>query len=299
MDRLDAIKIFVRVVESGGSFTAVARELGLRQPTVSKQIAALEEHLGAQLLMRTSRSLSLTEAGRDFFESAAKTIGELEAAESRIGHGLRSPTGRVRVAIAPGFGELFVVPRLPAFFKRYPHVTLDVIASERPANLVEDGFDVAIRNGAMVESSLVARKIGSTAVVVVASPEYLAKQGEPQKPSDLDHHSCIVFLQGQIGPHPWVFAGRSGTVSYPVDGSFRTNDAQLIRTAILGGMGAAQVPYWLFPEELASGRVTRILRRYEPSSIPISAVRPANRRLPTRVSVFIDFVAEALAESSP
>jgi LysR family transcriptional regulator for bpeEF and oprC len=293
MDRLDTMKMFVRVVESG-NFSAAARELGVGQPTVSKQIAALEAHLGAQLLMRTSRRVALTEAGRDFFESASKLMAELDAAESRIGRGLRSPSGRVRVSVAPSFGALYIVPRLPEFFRRYPEVKIEVLVSDRSANLIEDGIDVAIRNGELAESSLIARKIGTTPIIVVASPAYLNEHGEPTKPSDLESHRCIVF-SSQTGPRPWLFAGRNQPVSYLPDGSFLTNDGEQIRAAVLGGLGVAQVPHWLCARDLELGSVRRILRKYEPGTLPISAVRPASRRLATKVTVFIDFVAETLA----
>src|ERR1700756_2098539 len=184
MDRLEGIKIFVRVVESG-SFSAVARELGARQPAISKQGAALEEHLGAQLLMRTSRSLSLTEAGRDFYESAVRLMSDLEAAESRIGSGQASPSGVVRVTAAHAFSRLYVVPKLPLFRERYPKVVVEMLVSERTSNLVEEGIDLAIRNGALSDSSLVARKIGVSAIIAVASTEYLERKGEPRRPSDL------------------------------------------------------------------------------------------------------------------
>jgi DNA-binding transcriptional LysR family regulator len=144
MDRLDAIRVFVRVVESG-SFSVVARELGVGQPTVSKQIAGLERYLGAQLLMRTSHAVRLTDAGRDFFESSSRLLEELQAVESRIGRGLQAPSGRVRVSVAPSFGALYLVPRLQEFFRRFPDVSIEVLATDRTTNLVEDGIDVAIR----------------------------------------------------------------------------------------------------------------------------------------------------------
>lgn len=228
MDRLDAIRVFVRVVESR-SFSAVARELGVGQPTVSKQIAGLERYLGAQLLLRTSHAVRLTDAGRDFFESSSRLLEELEAAESRIGRGLQAPSGRVRVSVAPSFGALYLVPRLREFFRRFPDVSIEVLATDRTTNLVEDGIDVAIRNGELADSSLVARRVGSMPIVVVA----------------------------------------------------------------------AQAPYWLFAQDLSAGTVLRILRKYEPPALPISAVRPASRRLATKVSVFIDFVAETLAQVPP
>src|SRR4029077_21276501 len=165
MDRLDAIRVFVRVVESG-RFSAVARELGVGQPTVSKQIAGLERYLGAQLLMRTSHAVTLTDAGRDFFESSSRLLAELDAAESRIGRGLTAPSGRVRVSVAPSFGALYIVPRLGEFFRRYPEVSVEVLVSDRTSNLIEEGIDVGIRNGELAESSLIARKLGTSPIVV-------------------------------------------------------------------------------------------------------------------------------------
>jgi DNA-binding transcriptional LysR family regulator len=293
MDRLDTIKVFVRVVESG-NFSAVARELGVGQPTVSKQIAALEAHLGAQLLTRTSRKVGLTDAGRDFFESASNVMAELDAAESRIGRGVTSPSGLVRVSVAPSFGALYIVPRLPELFRRYPDVSVEVLASDRTVNLVEDGIDVAIRNGALPESSLIVRRIGSSRVIVVASPAYLSERGEPKKPRDLERHRCVVFAS-QTGPRPWQFAGKSRGASFLPAASFRTNDGEQIRAAVVGGLGVAQVPHWLCARDLEAGSVRRILRKYEPEPIPMSAVRPATRRPASRVTVFIDFLAEALA----
>jgi len=297
MDRLDAIRVFMRVVESG-SFSAVARELGVGQPTVSKQIAGLERYLGAQLLMRTSHAVTLTDAGRDFFESSSRFLEELEGAESRIGRGLQAPSGRVRVSVAPSFGALYLVPRLHEFFRRFPDISVEVLASDRTANLVEDGIDVAIRNGELADSSLVARRVGSEPIVVVASTQYLRAEGEPTKPSDLAKHRCIVF-SSQTGPRAWTLVGRNGAVSYLPEGQFMTNDGEQIRAAVLTGLGIAQAPYWLFAQDLSAGTVVRILRKYEPPALPISAVRPASRRFATKVSVFIDFVAETLAQVRP
>jgi DNA-binding transcriptional LysR family regulator len=289
MDRLDTMRMFVRVVESG-SFSGAARELGVGQPAVSKQIASLERHLGAQLLLRTSRSLVVTDAGRYFFESAAKLISDLDAAESRIGRGLRAPSGLVRVSAAPSFGALCIVPRLPEFFRRYPDVSVELLVSDRSARLIEEGIDVGIRIGELPESSLLARKIGTTEVVVVASRAYLKARGEPSSPGDLKRHPCIVFAS-QTGPRPWRFEGKSKPFSFLPESSFRTNSGEEIRAAVLAGLGIAQVPYWLCARDLDAGELKRILRKHEPRALPITAVRPANRRLATKVSVLIDFLA--------
>lgn len=296
MDRLDAIKIFLRVVESG-SFSAVARELDIGQPAVSKQVASLEAHLGAQLLMRTSRNLSLTEAGRDFYESALRLIGDLEAAESRIGRGQTSPAGLVRVTAAHAFSRLYVVPRLPEFLAKYPNLNVEMLVSERTSNLVEEGIDLAIRNGPLADSRLVARKIGSSPVVFVASMEYLSRRGEPSKPDDCDTHDAVLFVS-QEGVRPWGLGGRHGPASYQPRGNFRTNDGEQLREAVLAGLGITQAPLWLFSRDLASGAVKRILTDYEPDPIPINAVWSTGRRMAGKVSVFIEFLTDVLADFS-
>jgi DNA-binding transcriptional LysR family regulator len=295
MDRFEGIKIFVRVVERG-SFSAVARELGTGQPAISKQVAALEERLGAQLLMRTSRSLSLTEAGRDFYESVVPLISDLEAAESRIGSGQASPSGVVRVTAASGFSHHYVVPQLTAFRARYPKIVVEMLVSERMSNLVEEGIDLAIRNGALADSSLIARKIGEFAVIAVASADYLERKGEPTRLSDLDHHDGVIFVS-QDGPRPWTFASRAGVISYQAAASFRSNDGEELHAAVLAGLGIMQAPSWLFAADIRAGTVRRILRDHEPSKLPISAVRPASRRQPSKVAAFVDFLAELLAET--
>lgn len=296
MDRLDAIKIFVRVAESG-SFSAVARELSIGQPAVSKQVASLEAHLGTLLLMRSSRKLSLTEAGRDFYESAVRLIGDLEVAESRVGSGRTSPSGLVRVTAAHAFSRLYVLPRLPEFLAKYPNISVEMLVSERTSNLVEEGIDVAIRNGVLIDSSLVARQIGKTPVVFVASTEYLERRGTPATPDDCDVHDAVLFVS-QDGVRPWRTGGSHGPASYQPHGKFRTNDGEQLRDAVRHGLGITQAPLWLFKRDLASGAVRRILTGYEPEPIPINAVRPSGRNMASKVSVFIDFMAGLLAEVS-
>jgi DNA-binding transcriptional LysR family regulator len=293
MDQIAAIRVFVRVVESG-SFSAVAREAGVGQPAISKQISALEAHLGAQLLRRTSRSLSLTEAGQDFYEAAVRLIDDLQAAESRIGKGQTAPSGLIRVTVAPVFGRLYLVPRLHDFFARYPDISVEFIVSDRVINLVEEGVDLAIHNGELKDSTLIARRIATTPVVTVASTVYLDRHETPVSPTDLDAHRCIIFAPQGV-PRAWGFEGKFGDIAYQPRGHFRTNDADQIRAAVLCGLGLAHTPGWLFAGEFARGTVRRVLCDYEPTPLPISAVHPAGRRLATKVRVFIDFLAEILA----
>jgi DNA-binding transcriptional LysR family regulator len=296
MDRLDAIRMFVRVVECG-SFSAVAREAGVGQPAISKQIAALEAHLGAQLLRRTSRSLSLTEAGQEFYESSVRLTEDLEAAESRVGRGQVAPSGLVRVAVAPAFGRLCVTPRLRDFFARYPDITIELQATDRLVNLVEEGVDLAIHTGELEDSSLIARKLATTPVITVAAPVYLEAHGQPASPSDLARHQCVIYAP--LGaPKPWGFKGKFGSIVYIPTGSFRSNDAEQIRAAVLSGVGLAHTPGWLFTREIASGEVRLVLRDYEPGALPISALHPGGRRLATKVRVFIDFLAQILGDET-
>jgi LysR family transcriptional regulator, regulator for bpeEF and oprC len=261
MDQLEAIRMFVRVVDSG-SFSAVARETGIGQPAVSKQIAALEARLGAQLLRRTSRSLSVT--------------------------------GLIRVTVAPVFGRVHLLPRLGEFFARFPDIVVEILVTDRAVDLVQEGVDVAIHNGPLTDSTLVARKIAVTPVVTVATPEHLERHGEPRSPSDLDGRECITFVSGGAA-RPWRFKGKFGETVHHPKGRLRTNDAEQIRAAVLAGLGLAHTPGWLFTREIASGDVRRILRKYEGDPLSISAVHPGGRRLATKVCVFVDFLAEVFA----
>lgn len=296
MDRLEAIQAFVRVVETG-SFSVTAREQGVSQSTVSKQIAALEAHLGAELLLRTSRSFGLTEPGAAFYESVVRLLGDLEAAESHVGRRQVSPAGLVRATVAPVFAGLYLIPRLHAFFAEYPNIELELRTAPELEDLIARGLDIAIHNGPLTDSSLIMRKIASVPVVAVAAPSYIERKGTPTGLRDLDQHECIVFAP-HGDPFAWKFRVDGRDVRIKPVGRFRTHDAEQIRAAALAGVGVAQTPGWLFTREIASGRVVRILRDYEPDEIAISAVYPGSRRLPGKARVFAQFVAKCLAEDS-
>jgi LysR family transcriptional regulator for bpeEF and oprC len=293
MDRLDAMQLFVRVVESG-SFSKAARAEGVVQSTVSKQIAALEDHLGAQLLNRTSRGIGLTAAGQDFYDSAVRLLGELEEAEARVGRGQIAPSGLVRVATSAGIGRMYLVPRLPEFFARYPEIRLDFDVTERHVSLIEDGVDVALRIGNLADSTLIARRIGSAGMATVATPAYLDRAGEPRTPADLAAHACVGFIF-QDAPQPWRFNGPAGPIVIEPRGAFRSNDAEHIRAAVLAGVGIGHNAGWLYAPEIASGALKPLLGDFAPHPNPIHAVTPAGRRVPGRVRVFIDFLAEVCA----
>jgi DNA-binding transcriptional LysR family regulator len=294
MDRLDAIAAFQRVVETG-SFSAVARERRVAQPTISKQIAALEAHLGAQLLNRTSRSLSLTEAGQEFYEAASRLLADLEAAESRIGRRQASPSGVLRVTLSAGFGRMHVVPLLPAFLALYPEIAVDITISDRFLDLVEEGLDLAIRIGHLNDSSLIARRLGFSGRRTVATQSYLDRHGIPLSPQDLAHYEGIAFVFRGT-PQDWRFRGPDGPMEIRPAGRVRANDAENIRQAVLSGLGIAHVPAWLFHAEIRRGEVKVLLEKWQPPADPIHAVYQAARRPATKTRVFIDYLADAFAK---
>ena len=296
MDRLNAIRLFVRLVECG-SFSAVGREEGIGQPTVSKQIAALEQYLGAQLVLRTSRQVVITAAGQAFYESAKPLMEGFDSLESSVGTRQQSPQGLVRLTTAPAYGRLCVTPLLPGFFRQYPHVALELSVSERQVDLVGEGVDLAIRHGPLVDSSLTARKLSETESLLVASPGYIAAKGRPARLADLDGHTGVVFARNHER-RPWRFKVGRETVHRVPQGSFFTGDAEQVRAAVLHGLGIAQAPRWLFGAEIDTGQIEVLLPEFQPERMATHLVYPAGRRVPTRVRVVIDYLMSALGTAS-
>jgi DNA-binding transcriptional LysR family regulator len=292
VDKLDAMQVFVRVIEKG-SFSAVAKERGIGQPAVSKQISALEDELGTELIHRTSRAISLTEAGRDFYESALHILDDLESASSRIGRGQTSPKGLIRVTVPPTFARLHMVSKLPAFFAAYPDMAVELAASESPTTIIEDGFDLAIHSGELPDSNLVARRFAQTTTVLVATPQYLTRYGAPESPEVLNRFRSVVFIErGSV--QPWTFGSGQDAKRVIPTGVFRTSDIEQMRMGVLEHLGIAQAPAWLFAAELREGTVIRLLTAFE-RIVPILAVRPASRRLSTKVRIFIEHLEKTFA----
>jgi LysR family transcriptional regulator for bpeEF and oprC len=296
VDKLDAMRIYVRVVESG-SFSQAARDLDVSQPTVSKQIAALEARLGTQLIARSSRTVAVTPAGQDYYEATVRILDDLDDVEEKIVEGQSTPAGLVRVTLAPALGRMFVIPRLREFRDRFPEVTIEMEVSGRHADLIEEGIDVAIRIGRLSDSALVARRIGAMRMVTLASAGYLATHGTPQSLDELRPHQRIGYVyQGDVVG--WGFQVEGQLVTFDSGGAFRTNDAEHVRAAVLAGLGIAHHASWLFTDVLATGAVVRILEQHAPPSFPIHAVTAAGRRMPSRVRHFIDFLAAMFAEQA-
>ncbi len=293
MDRLAGLQFFIRVVDSG-SFSQAARELGVGQPTVSKQIAALERRLGAQLLIRTSRALRPTPTGVEFYEAAVRVLSDLDDAESLVGLGHDRPNGAVRVAVPPILTSMIIVPKLPDFYLRFPDVAIEVVVSERHADLVQEGLDLAIRVGHLESSGLVARRIGSMRFATVASPAYLANRGVPTKPSDLTTHSLLPnrYL-GAISN--WHFTNSDRDTLSPTAGIFSANSPADMRSAALAGLGIVQSARALFDAELRSGDLVELLTDFVADPLPLNAVF-SSTRIPHRVRVVSDFIMQCVDE---
>ncbi len=305
MDRLQAMQTFVRVVEAG-SFTAVARQAGATQSAVSKQVAALEQALGARLLSRTTRSLALTEEGQRYFEQAQRLVAEIAEAESVVRGASRQLSGWLRVAAAVGFGRMVLLPIVQRFLADHPGVKVDLRLNDGFVDLVEEGIDVAVRVGELSDSSLVARRVGHTRRLVVASRDHvrrLAKgAGSPREPADLQQHNCIVYTE-LATRNEWRFTAGPGasvpvgtTQSVRVAGNLQTNSSEVVRAAVLDGMGIGYSPVWLFSEELRSGKVSTLLPDWSASLLPMHLVSPSARRHSAKVRLFGDCVAAALQE---
>ena len=300
MDRLAAMQTFVRVVESG-SFSAVAREIRSTQSAVSKQVAALERALDAKLLSRTTRSLALTEAGEQYFAQARRLVAEIAEAEAQLRQGEQQLSGWLRVAASVGYGRLKLLPRVRSFLAAHPNVKIDLRLNDGFVDLVEEGIDVAVRIGELADSSLVARRIGSTQRVLLASRSYLDGLPKglkvPQVPQDLSDHNCIVYSE-LATQNAWTFTAGSGAtapegsqVTIRAQGNLQTNSSEVIRASVLSGMGIGYSPTWLFEEEIANGQLQVLLPDWPAPSLPIHIVSPAQRWQSAKVQAFIRFLS--------
>src|SRR5271156_4274016 len=289
MDRFLLMYSFARAVETG-SFSAVARELGTGQPNVSRHIAALEKHLGTRLLHRSTRKLTLTPEGERYYSETRRVIDAITEAESNA-RGEDAPQGLLRVACPTLLGRSHILPRVKAILTQFPGMEIDLQIGDRYIDLVEEGIDLAIRIGTLKDSALKARRIGAAERLCVASSEYLAAHSAPTNPRDLQNHNCILYTLSSAGS-TWSFRD----VEVVVRGRFRVNTPDGIRSAVLDGIGIAYAPGWLFEDALADGRVRSLLVEHRGPSIPIHFVYAANRMLPRRARVFMDFIAEAFAK---
>jgi DNA-binding transcriptional LysR family regulator len=298
MDRLNAMASLVRVAETG-SFSAVARELGTTQSLVSKQVAALEAHLGAKLLSRTTRSVALTDEGRAYVEAARCILQETQEAEEALRGQAGQVAGRLRIGASAGFGRIVLFPIVRAFMAEHPQLRVDLQLSDSFVDVVEQGLDAVVRVGELPDSSLLAQRVGTADRSVVASKALAARLNRekrlPKTPPDLVAHDCIVYT-GLTTPSTWIFdaQGKTAEEQVKVSGRFQTNSTEVVREAVLAGLGIGFAPNWFFTQELASGAVLRLLPLYAPRPLPIHVLYPLSRKHSSKLAAFAAFTRQTL-----
>ncbi|GAP36022.1 LysR family transcriptional regulator [Piscinibacter sakaiensis] len=290
---LVAYTAFARAYELG-SFSAVARELGLTQSTVSKHIAGLEAALGVQLFARTTRQLNPTHEATRLYEGVLRLLEAAEALPGTIGSTRAEPAGLLRLSLPHAYGRARLMPLVIDFLAAHPKVRLDLRLSDAPAGLVEDGVELAVRLGELGASSLVARALGVAEQRVVAAPAYLARHGEPRQPSELVEHACIVVTDAPRGQR-WVFESEQGRQVVEVGGPLAVDSVDAAYLAVLAGVGIARLPDWVVGPGLASGALRALLPEHDPLPLPVQFVYPQTRVLSARARAFIDFVVARLA----
>ncbi|KPF80347.1 transcriptional regulator [Novosphingobium sp. AAP93] len=288
MDRLVAMKQFATVVETG-SFSAAARRLNMGQPAVSKAIANLEEYLGVRLLTRTTRAQHLTEAGQRYYERARVVLDEADEAESAAREAATSLAGRLRLAAPPTYAALHILPRLSEFLDTHPDLAIDLILDDRWVDLIEQGVDLAIRLGKPADSSLVARRLGSSQRLLVASSAYLDRMGAPKTPEDLLAHRVVAYSQFE-GATAWSFTRGTAAVSIAVQPTLRVSAAEGMRSCILAGLGIGMGSRLMFTPELAAGTVRPVLTEWGLSTLDVWAMFPSGRKSSRRARAFVDWL---------
>ncbi|WP_281558084.1 LysR family transcriptional regulator [Thalassomonas sp. RHCl1] len=285
---IEHLKLFVRLAATN-NISAAGQELALSPAVASAHINKLEQGLKVRLVHRTTRKVSLTEEGLAFLPHAEEILAQVEAARASVGVGNSSPGGTLRVAAPASFGRMHLVPALKEFLSCYPDLKLDFRLSDTMVDLVEGGFDIAIRNAELSDSTLVARKLAADKRIVCASPDYLEKFGEPRTPDDLPNHQCIHLS----GLESWLFAGTNGPLTIKTKACFRTDNGEAVRDAAAAGLGITIGSTWSLYQHLQRGKLVQILKEYPLlSDTAIWAVYPSSRLLAPKVRAFIDFFAE-------
>jgi DNA-binding transcriptional LysR family regulator len=297
-DRLNGMRVFAQVVESR-SFVAAADKLGMSKSLVSRHVSALEDALAVKLLNRSTRRLSLTEAGAVFYEHCARIVQEAELAEQHLSETQADPAGLVKVSATPAFAVRHVLPALTDFYKEFPKIRVQLSCSNRLLELGEAGFDLGIRVSFNPESSMVARKLAANSSVVCATPDYLKMHGTPRMVEDLSKHECVLFSP-LTRKGMWMFRRDNNKVSIPVSGSFETDDMDAVHAAVNAGMGIGILPTYMVSDALRQGRLVPVLRKYQ--VVPESAIYLVylpNRTISSRLRILIDYLIERFGPVPP
>ncbi len=296
MDQLTAMRVFSRVVESGG-FAAAAAKLGLSTTATSRHVADLEAHLRTRLLNRTTRRISLTETGRAFYERTVQMLADLDEAEQEAGQAAVLAHGTIRFTTSVVFGVRHAAPAIAAFTARHPEVRFEASLSDRSVDIVEEGFDLALRVGTLGTDNLVARKLGETRILACAAPAYIAARGEPQVPEDLRAHNCLAY-EYENPRGQWRFhdaAGRDHSVR--IAGNVLSNNGYLLSEAAAQGAGIVYAPEFIVGAELRDGRLVALLPNFVTPRLPLYALYPSRKHLSAKIRVFVEFLVERFAQS--
>ena len=291
MDRLSNMEAFVRVAETK-SFSEAARRLRNSKSLISRQVAALEAELGVRLFHRTTRSLSLTEEGRGYHAQVTRILNDIAEANLSVSQSQAAPRGRLRVSAPMSFGILHLAPAIRDFLTRYPEVELDLSLNDRFVDVVDEGFDLAIRIGRLPDSSLVARRLARHRMILCASSDYLKQHGALKDPDDLKQHQCLCYSTNSLAPE-WLFATKDGK-PWPVAiaGPLHANNGDVLRRAALQGLGITYLPSFIVGADVQASTLVSLLPEFVPTDTAIHAVYPHTRHLSPKVRAFIDFLAE-------
>ena len=296
MDKLQAMELFVLVAETG-TLTRAADSLGIPKATATTLIQKLEATLGVRLLNRTTRSVNMTADGVAYYERCIDILGRVRETEESLGKQHATPRGRLRVDVPTLMASSVIVPALPQFLSRYPDIELALASSERRADLIEEGIDCAVWSGEIQEANLVARRVGYLYFATCAAPSYIAKYGEPQHPRDLEQHRCINHFSHRTGKvADWVFSKGGARVQTSLRGYVALEDENSYVAAAEAGLGIAQIPAFILKESMERGTLDLVLGDWFPEPSPLYVVYPQQRHLSGRIRVFVDWVAEMLAE---
>ena len=290
MNPFEDMRIFCQVMDSG-SFTAAADQLGLSKQFVSRRLMQLEERLGVRLLNRSTRRLDVTPLGQSYYESALRLLGEVEQVEQGIAGQTTEPRGTIRVSAPLSFALAHLGCLLPLFLQRYREVTVEVDLSDRPVDLLGEGYDLALRIGTLEDSTLIARRIASIRRVYCASPAYLEERGTPLRPEELHAHDCLPYGHGR--QVQWRFKGKLQALS--VSGRMRVNNGDLLRDTAIAGLGVTYLPTFIVSEALKDGRLVKVLEDFAPEALTLSAVYPQHRQSSRPVQALVEFLRERLA----
>jgi len=289
MDRFDAMRLFIRLVERQ-SFTAAAADLGIPRSTASEVLRGLEARLGARLLDRTTRHVTPTLDGEDYYRRCVAILAEVEEAEAAMRDA--QPRGLLRIDAHPLLTRTFILPHLPDFLARYPQLDLQIGQGDRLVDLVREGIDCVIRSGEPDDSGMILRRLGTVAEITVASPAYLARHGMPAAPDRLDGHQMVAFISSRTGDVlPLEFSVAGGLRHIALPSRVRVNNSDTMAELARLGFGLAQAPRYRFADDLASGVLVEVLADYPPSPTPLSALYPQNRQLALRLRVFLDWIS--------